>query len=66
MTQTSATIIDFNAYGTRRHVEPELSLDEAHEIAKLTASQVGTHKGGYFSFQPLWDWITAEEPDLFN
>lgn len=37
-----------------------------HEIAKLTASQVGTHKGGYFSFQPLWDWITAAEPDLFN
>jgi len=37
-----------------------------HDIAKLTASQVGTHKGGYFSFQPLWDWITAAEPDLFN
>src|SRR3954463_4617227 len=29
-----------------------------HEVAKLTANQVGTHKGGYFSFQPLWDWIT--------
>src|SRR5438309_104982 len=37
-----------------------------HEVAKLTASQVGTHKGGYFSFQPLWDWITEAEPDLFN
>ena len=37
-----------------------------HEIAKLTASQVGTHKGGYFSFQPLWDWIAVQEPDLFN
>ncbi len=24
------------------------------------------HKGGYFSFQPLWDWITEAEPDLFN
>ena len=37
-----------------------------HDIARLTASQVGTHKGGYFSFQPLWDWITAAEPDLFD
>jgi hypothetical protein len=24
-----------------------------HDIAKLTASQIGTHKGGYFSFPPL-------------
>ncbi|TYL94888.1 class II aldolase/adducin family protein [Bradyrhizobium rifense] len=37
-----------------------------HEIASLTSRQVGTHKGGYFSFQPLWDWITAAEPELFN
>jgi hypothetical protein len=37
-----------------------------HDLAKLTASQVGTHKGGYFSFQPLWDWISEAEPDLFN
>ena len=36
-----------------------------HEVAKLTASQVG-HKGGYFSFQLLWDWITEAEPDLFK
>ena len=36
------------------------------DIARLTASLVGTHKGGYFSFQPLWDWITAAEPDLFD
>jgi len=35
-----------------------------HEIAQLAASQVGTHRGGYFSFQPLWDWITAAEPEL--
>ena len=37
-----------------------------HDIAKLTASQVGTHKGGYFSFQPLWDFIVAAEPDLLD
>ena len=36
------------------------------DVARLTASQVGTHKGGYFSFQPLWDWIVAAEPDLLN
>lgn len=38
----------------------------APDIARLTASQVGTHKGGYFSFQPLWDWIVAAEPDLLD
>jgi hypothetical protein len=30
------------------------------------SSQVGTHRGGYFSFQPLWDWIVAAEPDLHD
>lgn len=37
-----------------------------HDVAKLTSTQVGTHKGGYFSFQPLWDWIVAAEPDLLD
>ena len=38
----------------------------APDIARLTASQVGTEQGGVFSFQPLWDWITAAEPDLLS
>lgn len=38
----------------------------APDIARLTASQVGTHTGGYFSFQPLWEWIVAAEPDLLD
>jgi ribulose-5-phosphate 4-epimerase/fuculose-1-phosphate aldolase len=37
-----------------------------HDVAKLTHSQVGTPLGGYFSFQPLWDWIVKEEPDLLD
>ena len=37
-----------------------------HEVAKLTHSQVGSPEIGYFSFQPLWDWIVAEEPDLLD
>ena len=36
----------------------------APDVARLTASQVGTDLGGYFSFQPLYDFITAAEPDL--
>ena len=36
------------------------------EIAKLTHSQVGSAEAGYQSFQPLWNWITREEPDLFD
>lgn len=34
--------------------------------AKLTASQVGSSRFGWFSFQPLYDWIVAEEPDLLR
>jgi ribulose-5-phosphate 4-epimerase/fuculose-1-phosphate aldolase len=35
-------------------------------MAKLTAGQVGTHFAGWFSFQPLFDRITREQPDLFD
>ena len=36
------------------------------DVAAHTASQVGSHAAGQFSFQPLWDVITAEQPDLFD
>lgn len=36
------------------------------KAAALTASQVGTHRFGWFSFQPLYDWIVSEEPDLLD
>jgi hypothetical protein len=29
-------------------------------------SRVGAAEGGYHSFQPLYDWIVTEEPDLLN
>jgi ribulose-5-phosphate 4-epimerase/fuculose-1-phosphate aldolase len=34
--------------------------------AKKTAGQVGSHEAGWFNFQPLYDWISREEPDLFD
>jgi len=34
--------------------------------AQLTATQVGSHLAGYFSFQPLYAKITREQPDLFD
>ncbi len=37
-----------------------------HEMALHTAGQVGSHNAGFFSFQPLFDWISREEPDLFD
>ncbi|MBO3458336.1 class II aldolase/adducin family protein [Aetokthonos hydrillicola Thurmond2011] len=37
-----------------------------HETATLTRSQVGTHSAGWFSFQPLYDRIVREEPDLLE
>jgi ribulose-5-phosphate 4-epimerase/fuculose-1-phosphate aldolase len=39
-------------------------IDEA--AAELTASQVGSRIAGWFSFQPIWDRITREQPDLFD
>jgi ribulose-5-phosphate 4-epimerase/fuculose-1-phosphate aldolase len=36
------------------------------EMARLTSSQVGQHVGGYFSFQPLYDKIVREQPDLLE
>ena len=36
------------------------------EMAQLTATQVGSHAAGHFSFQPLYDKITREQPDLFD
>jgi ribulose-5-phosphate 4-epimerase/fuculose-1-phosphate aldolase len=36
------------------------------ENAALTRTQVGSSIAGWFSFQPLWDRITREQPDLFD
>jgi ribulose-5-phosphate 4-epimerase/fuculose-1-phosphate aldolase len=39
-------------------------IDE--ENARLTATQVGSHVAGWFGFQPLYDRIVAEQPDLLD
>ena len=36
------------------------------EMARHTQPQVGTHLAGWFSAQPLFDWILAVEPDLLS
>src|SRR5688572_22871336 len=36
------------------------------EQAEKTAGQVGGHFAGWFSFQPLYDWIVADQPDLLE
>jgi ribulose-5-phosphate 4-epimerase/fuculose-1-phosphate aldolase len=36
------------------------------EYAALTRSQVGTSMAGWFSFQPLYDKIVADQPDLLD
>jgi ribulose-5-phosphate 4-epimerase/fuculose-1-phosphate aldolase len=35
----------------------------ADETARLTASQVGSTMAGWFSAQPLFDWIIEQQPD---
>jgi ribulose-5-phosphate 4-epimerase/fuculose-1-phosphate aldolase len=37
-----------------------------HEEATLTFSQVGTEAGGWFQFQPIWERISRDNPDLFG
>jgi ribulose-5-phosphate 4-epimerase/fuculose-1-phosphate aldolase len=39
-------------------------IDE--ECARITATQVGHELAGWFSFQPLYDKIVAEQPDLLE
>jgi ribulose-5-phosphate 4-epimerase/fuculose-1-phosphate aldolase len=39
-------------------------IDE--EMARHTAGQVGSPTAGWFSFQPLYDRIVREQPDLLN
>ena len=34
--------------------------------AELTQRQVGSHRGGWYSFQPLYDRIVEEQPDLLD
>ncbi|MFM7426184.1 MAG: class II aldolase/adducin family protein [Elainella sp.] len=46
------------AVGTPRLISPE--------TARLTQNQVGGHHAGWFSFQPLYDRIVREEPDLLE
>ena len=36
------------------------------EVAKLTADQTGGHRTGWYQFQPLYDQVVAEEPDLLE
>jgi len=36
------------------------------EVAALTRSQTGSHYGGWLSFQPLYERIVREQPDLLD
>ncbi len=46
------------AAGVPRHID--------HETALLVRSQTGYPLAGQFQFKPLWDYVTAKEPDLFG
>src|SRR5579862_1232246 len=41
-----------------------IKIDPAH--AASTRQLVGSHHAGWFQFQPLWDKITREQPDLLE
>ncbi len=50
------------AAGRRRR--PTKPMPEA--VARHTAGQVGSEVGGFYAFQPYWDVVSEEEPDLFD
>lgn len=37
-----------------------------HDEAELTRGQVGYEFAGWFQFQPIWERISAEQPELFD
>ncbi|BAY16690.1 class II aldolase/adducin family protein [Anabaenopsis circularis NIES-21] len=37
-----------------------------HEYAEIAHSQVGSHNLGWFSFQPLYEMVVRQEPDLLE
>ncbi|GAA2751185.1 class II aldolase/adducin family protein [Kitasatospora cinereorecta] len=37
-----------------------------HDTALTTRAQIGSHLAGWFQARPLWDQITASDPDLFD
>jgi len=39
-------------------------IELGNEVARLTASQVGSSQEGWTQFQPLFEWIKRLEPDL--
>mgnify|MGYP003319214824 FL=1 len=36
------------------------------DVARYTATQIGSHLAGWFRYQPLYDKILAENPDFLN
>ena len=58
MERTCQSQILAESVGTPVQIRPD--------IAALTATQVGQPAGGYFSFQPIFDVIVAENPDMFD
>jgi hypothetical protein len=38
----------------------------SRERALATRQQVGNHETGWFQFQPLWEMIMREQPDLLD
>jgi ribulose-5-phosphate 4-epimerase/fuculose-1-phosphate aldolase len=58
MERTAEVQLAAEAVGTPISIDPEM--------ARLTRDQVGSHAAGWFSFQPLFDKIVADQPDLLE
>ncbi|MGI8936655.1 MAG: class II aldolase/adducin family protein [Iamia sp.] len=56
MERTCEVELTARAAGTPRPIDAE--------VARSTAAEVGSHLAGWFSAQPLFDWIEELEPDL--
>jgi len=58
MERSSQTQLLAEAAGTPVLIDPE--------VAEVTAGQTGGHRSGWRQFQPLYDWIVEQHPDLLD
>ncbi|HUZ51340.1 MAG TPA: class II aldolase/adducin family protein [Streptosporangiaceae bacterium] len=54
----TGVVLDAEAVGKPIFIEPD--------YAALTQTQAGSHRIGWYSFQPRWDRIVREQPDLLG
>ncbi|MGQ0467831.1 MAG: class II aldolase/adducin family protein [Sporichthyaceae bacterium] len=54
-----------NAYAAAAGLGGKPILIE-HDVAEMTRAQIGYEFAGWFQFQPIWERISRDQPDIFD